>query len=220
MKRLLKILCCVSLIFIFQFSVFNPVQSQRIHGLVSSGATLSQIEGDELKGFRLLGYSGGVGALAALDRNERWSISLEALFSQRGSYNASNNPYSVALNLNYIDIPFMLHFRDPWGGILIGLGLNYGHLVQQPHGTFYYDTNYFIPDTTDFSFRLTDIAAVADIRFPVWRSLWFNIRWQYSIAAVKRDWLFTELKHNGSTTHSWRNDCYNNSLTFRLIWVF
>ena len=113
MKRLLKILCCVSLIFIFQFSDFNPAQAQRIHGLVSSGATLSQIEGDELKGFRLLGYSGGVGALAALDRNERWSISLEALFSQRGSYNASNNPYSVALNLNYIDIPTVLSTTTP-----------------------------------------------------------------------------------------------------------
>ena len=198
----------------------TTAQGQRIHALMSSGATLSQIEGDELKGFRMLGYTGGVGAIVNLDKKERWHISLEALYSRRGSYHASGDPFSMSLPLNYIDIPLMVHFRDPWGGMLIGLGLNYGRLVQQPEGTIMYNPSYFVPDTTDMSFLSNEVAVVFDFRFPIWRGLQFNLRWQYSILAVKRDWQFTEYLHNGTEVNTWRNDCYNNTLAFRLLWQF
>lgn len=210
------------------FSIFilipSVMQGQRIHGFVSSGATLSQIEGDELKGFRLLGYTGGVGAIVGFDRHETWNLSVEALFGQRGSFNRTNDPYSVSLQLNYIDIPVMVHFRDPWGGILVGLGLNYGRLVQQPHSNIYYTPTYFVPDSTDMEFLRNDLMVVADIRFPVWKKLLFNIRWQYSIIAVKRDWQFTEYRGYDTDGNpkaiQWKNDCYNNTLAFRLIWQF
>ena len=210
-----------SLFFLLLLASFSGcLQAQRIHGFVSSGLTLSQVEGDELKGFRKWGYTGGVGAISSLDRNASWALSVEALFSQRGSYNASGDPYSVDLPLNYVDVPLLVHFRDPWGGILVGLGLCYSRLVQQPHSRGLYNPNYFMPDTTDMSFLRDDLTILADLRFAVWRSLWFNIRWQYSIIAVKRDWGFTEYKGDGSTVKHWTNDCYNNSLAFRLLWVF
>ena len=200
------------------------VQAQRIHGFVSSGITLSQIEGDELKSYSKWGYSGGVGAIAGFDRYETWNMSLEALFTQRGSYNGSGDPYSLALRLDYVDIPLMVHYRDPWGGMLLGLGLCYSRLVQQPSGKMRYDPTYFFPDTNDMAFLNNDLQAVVDIRFPVWRGLWFNIRWNYSLLAVKRDWEFTEFRGtnpDGSPRAiTWKNNCYNNSLTFRLIWQF
>ena len=195
-------------------------QGQRIHAFVSSGATLSQIEGDELKGFRLLGYTGGVGAIASLDQKERWGLSVEVLFSRRGSYNASIDPYRLSLPLNYVDIPLMAHFKDPIGGMQIGLGLNYGRLLQQPTGIIQYNPRYFVPDTSDMSILPNDLAMVADIRFPVWRKLMLNIRWQYSIIPIKRDWQFTEYPKNEVRVNHIVNNCYNNSLSFRLIWQF
>ena len=124
--------------------------------------------------------------------------------------------------------------------MLFGLGLNYGRLVQQPSGRLLYNPNYFFPDTNDMEFLSNDFMAVADIRFPIWKGLWLNIRWQYSLIAVKRDWEFTEfrgttplLDDNGNPVYNpdgsiatiprkitWRNDCNNNSLVFRLIWQF
>lgn len=231
----------VGLFFIFYFSfLISPLQAQRIHGFVSSGFTLSQIEGDELKGFSKWGYVGGVGAIAAFDRNETWNLSVEALFSQRGAYNGTGDPYSLSLRMDYIEIPLIMHYRDPWGGMLIGLGLSYSRLVQQPSGKLLYNPKYFFPDTNDMGFLNNDFQVVADIRFPVWRGLWLNIRWQYSLLAVKKDWQFTEfrgttpqLDENGNPMYNpdgsiitiprqinWTNNCYNNTLVFRLIWQF
>ncbi len=216
-----------------------PAQAQRIHAFLSSGATLSQVEGDELKGFRKWGYTGGIGAIVPLDRHEDWRISVEAAFSQRGSYNRTGEPYSLDLTLNYVDIPIMLHYRDPWGGMLLGLGLNYSRLTDQPRTRGLYPPAFF-PDTNDLLFLRNDLAIVADIRFPIWRKLHLNIRWQYSLLAIKRNWHFYQrdgnmplldddgvpiLDSEGHTImiprwNEWVNDCYSNTLTFRLIWQF
>lgn len=201
--------------------------AQRIHAFVTSGATLSQIEGDELKGFRQTGYVGGVGALTALTGNYRWGASVEVLFSQRGVYNNSHDPqnyYNIGMHLNYVDIPLLLHFQDPYGGMLFGAGLCYGRLVQQPHGVIKYNAAYFIPDTSDMTFLRHDLCAVADMRFTVWRGLQLNIRWQYSLIAVKRDWAFftyAGVDAEGNARYNKHtNNCYNHSLSFRLIWQF
>ena len=228
------------LLIIFTLSIVNNVHGQRIRGFISSGFTLSQIEGDELKSFRKWGYSGGVGAMVTLSKDNIWKFSVEALFTQRGSYNGTGDPYSISLRLDYVDIPVMLHYHDPWGGMLIGVGLDYSRLVQQPHNIMKYNPLYFIPDTTDMTFLSNDLMVVADFRFPIWKSLWFNFRWTYSLIAIKKDWQFSQadgeepilgpdgnpvLNPDGTpqmTTRwkRWTNDCYNHSLVFRLIWQF
>lgn len=201
--------------------------AQNIHAFVTAGATMSQVEGDELKGFNRLGFTGGVGALTALTDNYRWGLSIEALFSQRGIYNNSHDPqnyYNIDLVLNYVDIPLLLHFQDPYGGMLFGAGLCYGRLVQQPHGVIRYNAAYFIPDTTDMTFLRDDLCAVADMRFTVWRGLQLNLRWQYSLMAIKRDWAFhaySGVDANGDAVYKTHTrNCYNHSLSLRLIWQF
>ena len=195
-------------------------EAQRIHAFVSSGMTVSQIEGDELKGFKHFGYTGGVGALASISNNNRWGLSVEALYSQRGSYNNSGDPYSIKLTLHYIDIPVLVHFQDPYGGMLFGLGLDYGRLVQQPHSVMKYNPAYFIPDTADFTFLSNDLAVVADARFTIWSGLQLGFRWQYSLMAVKRDWRFYEYTNNGTNLKEYVNNAYNHSISIRLIWQF
>ena len=159
-----------------------------------------------------------VGGHAAVSRNNRWGLTTEVLFARRGAYNNSGDPYSANIKLDYVDIPVLLHFQDPYGGMLFGLGLCYGRLVQQPHFQGKYNPNYFVPDTSDYSFSHDDFAVVADARFTVWRGLQFNIRWQYSLLPVKRDWQFSEYKQG--RWYSWSNNCYNHSLLFRLIYQF
>lgn len=189
---------------------------------------MSQIEGDELKGFKHIGYTGGVGALTALSNNYRWGLSVEALFNQRGVYNNSHDPqnlYNIKLHLNYVDIPVLVHYQDPYGGMLFGLGLSYGRLVSRPDAERWkINSDYFIPDTSDMSFIMRDLMAVADMRFTVWHGLQIDMRWQYSILPVKKDWTFNFFNGNntdGSPRYRKKtNDCYNHCLTIRLIWQF
>lgn len=194
------------------------LNAQRIHAYLSSGVSLSQIEGDELKGFRSTGYVGGIGAIASISDNNRWGLTTEVLFACRGAYNNSGDPYSANIKLNYIDIPVLVHYQDPYGGMLFGLGLCYGRLVMQPHFQGKYNPNYFVPDTSNYRFLPDDFSVVADARFTVWRGLQFNIRWQYSFLPVKRDWEFSEFIRG--RWQSWSNNCYNHSLMFRLIYQF
>ncbi len=197
------------------------LHAQRIHAYITSGLSVSQIEGDELKGFQHAGFTGGVGALTSISENNRWGMSVEILFNQRGVYNNSYDPqnlYNIKFSLNYIDIPLLLHFQDPYGGMLFGVGVDYGRLVQQPHNIMQYNPKYFMPDTVDFSFLGDDLSVVADARFTIWRGLQLDIRWQHSLLAVKRQWNFSEYRQ-GRWYH-WDNNCYNHSLTFRLIYQF
>ena len=186
------------------------------------GATASQIRGDELKGFKKWGFTAGVGSMVSLTSDNKWKLSLEAVVTQRGSFNNTNDPYSLFyFTMNYVDIPLTLHFTDPKGGLTLGLGLIYGRLFQQPHGLIIFSPNYFMPDTSDMTFLKNDFAAALDFRFPIWRGLTFNIRYQHSIFPVKRDWMFTEhLSANPNDFDTWKNDCYNSSVSVRLLYVF
>lgn len=216
---------------LFVLMTLTASAQQRIHAFFTSGVTFSQIEGDELKGFKQIGYTGGVGALVSLSENNRWGMSLEALFSQRGARSTSDTRYYLYyfnVRSNYIEIPLLLHWQDRHGGMLFGAGVSYGRLVRQPHGEIGFSPTFFVPDTTDKTFLPNDFMVVADARFTIWRGLQLNIRWQYSLIAVKRDWTFRyfdgyESDSEGNQVERWAtktNDCYNNSIALRLIWQF
>ena len=188
----------------------------------SFGATVSQMRGDELRGYDKGGFTAGVGAMMALDRDGAWNASIEADFTQRGAQNKSHNPYRLeGLTMNYVDIPLSVHFTDPYGGITLGLGLVYSRLVQQPHGTLYYTPDSFIPDTSDMSFLKNDFSALFDVRFPIWRGLTLNFRLQLSLLPIKKNWGFTEYPPTAPTKPlHWTNNCYNNSISLRLLYLF
>ena len=195
---------------------------QMIRAYPAVGFTASQIRGDELRGFKKWGFTAGVGAEISLSDNNLWKATLETDFSQRGSYNNTNDPYSIwGLTLNYVDIPLSVHFTDPYGGMSVGIGLVYSRLVQQPHGELFYKPNVFIPDTSNLTFLKNDLAPFIDLRFPLWEGLTLNLRYQVSIIPVKKGWQFTEFySANPNNFHTWSNDCYNSSVMVRLIYVF
>lgn len=199
------------------FLAIMPLQAQRINGYVALGTVASQVEGDELKGFNHWNLAGGVGAIAHLDDYQRWSLSVETDYSCRGTYNKKYNYlnyYNINLDLHYVDIPLILHFRDPYGGMLIGVGLVYSRLVKQPHDTISFNPNYFTPDTANMQFLKNDLAAAVEFRFRIWNNLHFSGRYQYSIIPIKKDW------HYQFAGKTYANDFYGSSLTFRLLWQF
>lgn len=199
-------------------------QSAAILAYPVVGVVTSQLQGDLLKGFEHWGITAGVGAIVPLDGRDRWSLSLEADFTQRGAREASRSvetPYRLDLTLDYVDIPLMLNFHDPYGGMTFGLGVCYGRLVQQPHGTLEYNPLYIVPDTSDMSFLKNDLSAVAAFRFTLWRNLKLELRGQYSLVDVKKGWRFTEhVTGSEGQVKEYSNDCQNFSLSMRVMWIF
>lgn len=209
------------LLTLFMALTLTAAQAQRIHAYVAAGTVTSQIEGDELKGFSHWNATGAVGAIAQLDNRDRWSLYVETGYACRGVYNqrrSSQNYYNIKLDLHYVDIPLMVSFHDPYGGMRVGLGFVYSRLLGQPHGTVDYRPEYFIPDSSDMSFLKNDIAPAIEFRFDLWKRLQFSARYQYSLIPVKKDWKFTQIERGEENT--WYNDCYNSSLMFRLLWLF
>ncbi len=190
-------------------------QSQTIRAFVSAGGNLSQIDGDEVYGFKKPGFTGSVGAMVPVSKSEKWLISVEAKFAQYGAFQ-EGYPYNYNATLPYIEIPVMAHFEDPIGGWTFGLGAVYGRLMNYKE-TAAWDQTGTSTAITDFEkkpYEKNDLSFVADIRFRIWKNLKFNFRYQHSLIPTKRDWTFT---YNNNT---WTRDTYNSVLTARLIWVF
>jgi len=222
------------LTFLLLLAVLSPAMAQRRRGgsegvtfraYPAIGITTSQIEGDYLKGFKKWGFTAGVGAQMYFGDSDRWSLSVEADFAQRGSCEYSRSaevPYNIdGLTFNYIDIPLTVHFTDPWGGIQVGVGLVYSRLVNQPHGTISFSPTYVEPDTTDMSFLRNDLALAGDLRFTLWRNLLLNLRVQYSLIPIKKGWTFVEhvTANDSEPPKVTVNDCYNFSIGLRLIYM-
>ncbi|MBR1850945.1 MAG: outer membrane beta-barrel protein [Bacteroidales bacterium] len=199
--------------------IVTAAQAQVISAYISGGGTVSQIQGDELDGFDNLGWSTGIGTIASLDQYGLWFLSTEAIYTRRGSFNNSGNPYNIYIALDYIDIPLLIHYRDPIGRLMVGIGPVYGRLIAQPHGVVSSDSMTFMPDINNMAFLKNDFSLAAEMRFQVWRGLHMSLRWQHSVFPVKKDWLFTE-HHYNHTTDTWTRNCYNNSITIRLLWQF
>jgi hypothetical protein len=222
MKHLTAILLSAIVLLATPARAQRRVNSTVFHAFPVVGMTFSQIEGDELKGFKKAGLTAGVGAVAAFGGKEQTQLSLEADFAQRGARNTSGDPYSITgFTLNYVDIPLMFHYQDPYGGMNVGLGLCYSRLVQQPHGGHvYYSPTYFVPDSANMVFLKNDLAVVIDMRFTIWRGLKLNMRYQRSIIPIKNDMTFTEFHKANEPGETWSNKCYNSSVAVRLLYVF
>lgn len=193
----------------------GEANAQKIKAFVALGGNLSQIDGDEVYGFKKLGFTGSVGTMIPLTESQKWAISVEAKFSQYGAYQ-KDYPYSYNATLPYIEIPLMAHFVDNQGGWTFGLGAVYGRLMNYTEKAAWDNTGVttVITDFQKKPYEKNDFSFVADIRFKIWKNLKFNFRYQHSLVPTKKDWMFI------NNAQTWTRDTYNSSLSARLIWVF
>lgn len=206
-----------------------PMQAQRFQGLFILGGNLSQIDGDEVYGFRRLGFNTGVGVLAPLGKTGHWQLSLEVLFSQKGARETAE-PFPYDCRLHYIDLPLMMHFHDVKGGWTFGVGFQYGRLLKinehwnLPNPPIQYMER---PKDPIPAFLYNDFNFVAGIRFGIWKRLKMDIRYQYSLIPIRENVTFTNslkpFTEDGKAVtgyKEWQRNMRNNVLSFRLIYVF
>lgn len=190
-------------------------KAQIIKGEAILGMNLSQVDGDEVYGFKRVGANVGAGALIPFGKKGRWDASFEALFSQDGSYQRpqynDSLSYEYELHLNYAQIPVLVMFTDK-EFISFGAGFSWGRLV----GVKEWEHGILVDSTTlnSGTYNKNDYCILADIRIRVYKSLKFNLRYQYSLAKIRTR------EYSDLSGQTWMRDQFNNVISFRLIYVF
>lgn len=193
----------------------NIAYSQAFQGALALGANLTQVDGDEMYGFKKFGFNAAAVAIMPFKKN--WAFSIEASYTQKGSYEKYPNvqnplkelPY-YNLRLSYAEVPFLVHYTDK-EFLTVGLGMAWGRLVELKEIEWGLNTG-----ATIYSgeYSRDDISGIFDLRFPVYKGLNINFRYSYSFAKIRHREYFNI---SGDT---WKRKQYNNVLTLRLYYIF
>ncbi|MDD4847581.1 MAG: porin family protein [Bacteroidales bacterium] len=227
-------------IFVTLISYYS-LDAQVIKGGIIFGGNLSQVDGDRAYGFKQFGFN--VGATAIVPFTEKWSLSIETLFSQEGAHQKETNvtnDYPLPINglddtsifysnitnyynlrLNYVKIPVLVHYNDR--RFSVGAGFQYGRLVsvKENNRIASADPNVPLPpyyDLDKFSNK-NDLNIIADIKFRIWSGLYINARYSYSLIPIRTvNMVFVK----SQTNELWAEELkqFNNTISLRLIWVF
>lgn len=201
------------LLFIAVISV-QTGYGQRIMGAAIVGLNATQVDGDEVYGYKNFGLNTGLSAIVPF--NNKWSVSIENIYSEKGAHQRvkylDSLDGSYDLKLNYLEVPVLLHFTDK-DIVTFGAGMSWGRLVkvwEQRNG-------YEMPATTLESgiYRSNDLNFLLDVRFRVFERLRFNARYAYSIRPIA-----TREIIDSKTGRPNIRDQYNGLFSFRLIYVF
>ena len=182
------------------------------------GFNLTQVEGDEVAGFKKPGINLGVGALIPFGKN--WDLSFEVTYNQKGAREGDQyrdtidgQPITGAykVRLNYAEIPVLIHYTDK-DLLTIGAGFSYGRLVgvkEWEHGRLVETTT-----VNSNTYEKSDFNYIIDVRIKLKGPLKLSARYQNSMKKIRTR------EFNNITGATWTRDQYNKVLTFRLIYVF
>jgi len=235
MKKVLCILfttlCLLSL---------RTLEAQRFIGYVAGGVNFAQIEGDDVHGFLKVRANAGLGLKLPLNERQTWSVSMELLFSQKGSYKRykaagafDTTKYAPELfddvdrrvpfdplakcniSLDYIEIPVFARYEDPRTGFSFGLGFAWGRLVRAKD-----IYNGFLRTTSIQSrpkvYNYSDWSVLVDVDIRLYKNLSLGIRWEHSLVPV-REMTVGFVKDQYNIEYEQRK-FYNHLVSLRLIY--
>jgi hypothetical protein len=205
------------ILLIMLLTLSPSLMAQRFKGAVMGGMNISQVDGDEVYGYKRVGGHIGIAAILPL---KKWDLTLETVFNQKGAFEGpqyQDSAFGTSINgkydlrLNYVEIPLLVHYTDR-DRYTAGVGFSYGRLVSSQE----IEHDGAVPPYSDtVTFNKNDYSVLVDLQIRVWKRLKFNVRYSYSMAPI-RERTFHDLYSDDSFTRKQ----YNNMLTFRLVYVF
>lgn len=215
MKKSILVLLLITGIF-----SFRQANAQQVIGALIGGFNATHVEGDDVFGFRKFGLNAGASAIVPFA--EKWSFSIETIYSQKGSFHKEGgrgmdyryrhdyNHYKLVLN--YLEVPVLVHFQDKTG-LKAGLGASYGRLIEVKE----WEDHVRIATTTlnDGPYDLNDYNGIIDIQIPIYKQLKFNARYAFSLFKIRE-----RQYQNVDPGEVKIRKQYNRVLTFRVMWFF
>jgi len=221
------------------------VSAQRFIGGMAAGINLTQVDGDEVFGYNKIGFNGGPFVKLMLDKKQRFSLTLELLYSQKGAllknrtyveYIAKGDTLLIdpnypdydkkifyKLRTDYLEVPLLVHFEDPRSKIGIGVGVSWGRLVYIREMQMDYSktkmnsgARWLTTTVSSGRYNKNDWGIMADVKIPIYKGLKLNFRFQYSLAPFGKMRKFYSQSENATApVNRWP---FHNTLTFRLIY--
>lgn len=214
MNSMKKVTTIVYIFTIILLLTVNKSYSQRIMGALIGGVNASQVDGDEVFGYHKFGLNVGAAAIVPITGN--WSVSIENVYSEKGSRQKARFidtlDGSYDLKLNYLDVPFLVQYTDK-NIATFGLGASWGGLVkvwEQRNGITQTGTT-----LNSEIYRSSDINFLMDVKFRMVKRLYFNFRYAYSIRPIASREVI-----DSKTGYPNIRDQYNGMFTFRLYYIF
>ena len=211
------------------------LSAQKFIGGVVGGMNLTQIEGDQVNGYKKAGFNLGGMVMLSLDKKQRFFVTTEILYTQKGAYQSNysgtvksfpyddtllNNPsfekidkIYYKIRLDYVEVPVVFHYEDPLSGFAVGIGASWARLVNYQETLF---GQRLFSDLQSGRYKRNDWSFLVDVKIPVYKALKFNFRYQYSIVPMGAERTF----YSGNNVAPFSRVPYNNVLTFRLIYTF
>jgi len=151
------------------------------------GGNFAQVDGDQIAGYHKVGLN--VGGIVYVNVHEHVSISLEILYSQKGSRMSKAQLTATGMyitdyriNLNYAEIPVMVNFMDKRKSSF-GAGFSYSRLATSGENMTTTPSQVFNPD--DYPFKKGDLNFISGGSLHLWKGLFVNLRFQYSLISIR-----------------------------------
>ncbi len=153
---------------------------QRFKAGLVLGMNTAQIDGDDSAGFHKFGIVGGLRGVVIL--TDKMELSMEMLFSQRGSRSSSNDPnvFPFKITLNYIEVPVAFNYLDWLEGdgeyykLHFHAGFSYGRLLSQS------SDDLTLSQLGEF-FRTNDVSLLAGATFYANKHIGITARYSRSL---------------------------------------
>lgn len=206
---------CFALLFFSTLSAFSQKPDEKksiFRAAVIVGFNASQVDGDDLAGYRKIGLNAGGAAFILLPKN--FSVNFEILYSQKGA-RASNNQLTndvlKKLSLDYVDVPVLInyHDKDKEGNdvAIFGIGVILNSLVRTKFEDIYGTLS---PDTEIY--ERFGVEAAANVTFIFAKKFGINLRFAYSLNNIAKEPIpISNLKNGGQR---------NNLLSMRGMYFF
>jgi hypothetical protein len=187
-------------------------EEHRFLGMVTGGCNLTQVDGDNFKGYYKYGLNAGAGVYTMLQNNV--AAGMEILYTQKGSHgnlmkeSGTQGVFILKyhLQLNYAEVPVQLYYFDKHKNHFGG-GFSYARIVQVNET---YTTKPQLSFTTaQYPFKKSDINFVMSGNLRLWKGLYLTGRFQYSLISIR----------NKVPPGFGRSEQFNHLWTFRLMYL-
>jgi hypothetical protein len=189
-------------------------EPRTFYGGLLLGANFSQVDGDSYAGYHKVGLNAG--GIVYTQFDEHLALSLEILFSQKGSRghrvqeSGQQGTYitTYKIDLNYAEVPIQLNYFDRRKSHF-GAGLSYSQLITAK------ETIETIPPDPNlvgkvFPFKKADLNFILGGNLHLIKGLFLNARFQYSLIPIRKD----------IPPGYGRSQQFNNLWTVRLMYLF
>lgn len=210
---LVTIASCAGLNCLAQDSFYLEDDDHRtFYGGVILGTNFTQVDGDNYRGYKKVGLNAG--GIVYVKLAEKLAGSIEILYVQKGTRGHQVQESGIhgvyikkyVSSLNYAEVPIQLNYyarrQSHFGG-----GFLFAHLTTSSEVL---ETNTGIIDTKDYPFRKIDINFILTGNLHLYKGLFLNARFQYSILPVR-----TKIVNGFG-----RPEQFNNVLALRLMYLF